>query len=376
MSNPSPSSSSSSSSSSSTSTNHPEPTRPSSSSTPLPPSSDHSTDSNDSPFSSSKLFSSLYNNNNKTDPSSSPSSSNPNPNPLLPGIPIDTASILASKYDPSLSYFHSSSSSSSSEDGGISHKEIPRIPERCFSFCTQTDGDRPLCRMFCIRKRPPVLSQKEQLQRLRPPSAHRPVPSIPGKVDHEDEIPWYKKPFESLRRTVTPYSFIYIKGTPDGVIGRYMEELEWDDGEYDFGNLSRSVVNGSNTMKGKKKEGEEGKFSWTWLDWGEHGSLLHLPLTTLFYPILSIPNTLSNLLTPSYNLLKLYEKSFVDGGQARSLEKFTAEIQRGGAMEMLNKLSDYWEKKVIETKERREEMMKQLKEERSRSGDVESGKNE
>ncbi|OCF54738.1 hypothetical protein L486_07872 [Kwoniella mangroviensis CBS 10435] len=368
---------SSSSSSSSTPTNHPEPTRPSSSSTPLPPSSDHSTDSNDNPFSSSKLFSSLYNNNNKRDPSSSSSSSNSNSNPLLPGIPIDTASILASKYDPSLSYFHSSSSSSSDE-AIVVQKEIPRIPERCFSFCTQTDGDRPLCRMFCIRKRPPVLSQKEQLQRLRPPSVHRPTATIPGKIDldQDDGIPWYKRPFEALRRTVTPYSFIYIKGTPDGVIGRYMEELEWDDGEYDFGHLSRSVVNGSASMKGKKKEGEEGKYGWTWLDWGEHGSLLHLPLTTIFYPILSIPNTLSNLLTPSYNLLKLYEKSFVDGGQARSLEKFTAEIQRGGAIEMLNKLSDYWEKKVIETKERREEMMKQLKEERSRSGDVESGKNE
>ncbi|WVW80858.1 hypothetical protein I302_102848 [Kwoniella bestiolae CBS 10118] len=367
---------------SSSSSDHPEPTRPSSSSTPLPPSDPQLNDENDT-FSSSKLFSSLYNNNNNH---SSSSSSNPQSNPLLPGIPINTASILASKYDPSLSYFQSSSSSSSDQPSQAP-KEIPRIPEKCFSFCTQSDGDRPLCRMFCLRKRPPIPSQKDQLKRLRPSTSHRHPRSddspIPEKShDTDDGIPWYKRPFESLRKTVTPYSFIYIKGTPDGVIGRYMEELEWDDGEYDFGNLSRSVINGSAVVKGKRRsgegEGEEGKSGWTWLDWGEHGSLLHLPFTTLFHPLLSIPTTLSSLLTPSYNLIMLYEKSFTDGGQARSVEKFSAEIKRGGAMDMLNKLSEYWERKVIETKERREEMMKQLKEERSRSrsGEVEGGKNE
>nr|XP_019007332.1 uncharacterized protein I206_07898 [Kwoniella pini CBS 10737]OCF46113.1 hypothetical protein I206_07898 [Kwoniella pini CBS 10737] len=345
---------------------------PSSSSPPLPSKDDQATDIDSQSFSSSKLFSSVYNN-------QSSSSSGGNNNPLLPSIPTNTASILASKYDPSLSYFQSSSSSSSDTAHDDHHvkaveKEIPRIPEKCFSFCTQSDGVRPMCRMFCLRKRPPIMTREQQLKRLRPPSITRSTETTPvGIKINDNEISWYKRPFESLRNTVTPYSFIYVKGTPDGVIGRYMEELEWDDGEYDFGNLSRSVINGSADVKGKKRK-EERSEGWVWLDWGEHGSLFHLPFTTIFYPILSIPNTLSNLLTPSYNLLKLYGTSFTDGGQLRSLEKFNEELKRGGAIDILNKLSGYWEKRVQETREKREEMMKQLKDERSR--EVEGGKGE
>ena len=42
-----------------------------------------------------------------------------------------------------------------------------------------------------------------------------------------------------MRRRVEPYSLIYVRGTPDGVIGRYMEEMESDDEIYDFGDISR-----------------------------------------------------------------------------------------------------------------------------------------
>ncbi|WRT70671.1 uncharacterized protein IL334_007669 [Kwoniella shivajii] len=358
------------------STDHPEPTHPpySSSSTPSnsPPPPTISNNNDQDFFSSSKLFSSLYNR-----PSSS---SSPNPsNPLLPSLPNNTASALASKYDPSLSYFQSSSSSSSSSTSSITQGVIqqpPRIPERCFSFCSQTDGIRPLCRMFCLRKRQPILTREEQLKRLRPSISSNPNRSTPidagggsSSSSSSSDVPWYRIPFEALRKKVDPYSFIYIKGTPDGVIGRYMEELEWDDGEYDFGSISRGVDSG--VVKGKKRKEGEG---WVWLDWGDHGSLLHLPLSTIFHPILSIPNTLSNLLTPSYNLLKLYSTSFSDGAQLRSLERFSKEIERGGATEMLGKLRGYWEKRVKETREKREEMMKQLKEERGR--EVEGGKGE
>ncbi|WWC92254.1 uncharacterized protein L201_007208 [Kwoniella dendrophila CBS 6074] len=386
-------SSSSTSSSSSSSSDHSEPSRTGPSTN--PPILDDDGNELNEQFSSSRLFSSLYNNPNKKS----------SENPLLPSIPIDTASILASKYDPSLSYFQSGSSSSSSsydddhqyqqqqqqQQAQMNQRELPRIPEKCFTFCTQTDEFRPLCRMFCLRKRPPILTREEQLKRLRPNSnlhrlknnsdQHISTTSIQSNqadnIDNDD-IPWYKKPFESLRKKITPYSFLYIKGTPDGVIGRYMEELEYDDGEFDFGNLSRSVINGSNSIKGKKRNDQQGNEGWVWLDWEEHGSLFHLPFTTIFHPILSIPNTLSTFLTPSYNLLKLYSGSFYDGSQQRSLERFSQEIQRGGALDILKKLRGHWEKKVKETQEKREEMMKNLKDDNTsgNNGEVDGTKGE
>ena len=61
---------------------------------------------------------------------------------------------------------------------------------------------------------------------------------------------------------MNPWSFIYVKGTPEGVVGRYMEELEGDDGNSDFGSISR---NASDLMRRKSPGGME------YIDWGEHG---------------------------------------------------------------------------------------------------------
>lgn len=69
-------------------------------------------------------------------------------------------------------------------------------------------------------------------------------------------------PFESLRRAVTPYSLIYVRGTIDGVVGRYMEEMESDDGICDFGALSR----GADDQARRRRDG-----GWEYLDWDDHG---------------------------------------------------------------------------------------------------------
>lgn len=76
---------------------------------------------------------------------------------------------------------------------------------------------------------------------------------------------WLYSPIETLRSRITPYSIIYIRGTPDGVIGRYMEELEWDDGVYDFKGISRGQV----AKSGGRRRDEEPKMEW--LEWGDHG---------------------------------------------------------------------------------------------------------
>ncbi|WVQ95606.1 hypothetical protein IAU59_002703 [Kwoniella sp. CBS 9459] len=344
------------------------------------PSSTSSSSSSSSTSPSSRLFSQFYNH--PSSSSSSSSSTNSNTNPLLSSLPTSTASILASRYDPSLPYFQSGSSSHHAEGSSSpmtqqqqQPQQQPRMPEKCFSFCTQSDSARPMCRMLCLRKRAPELTREEQLKRLRPPpmskSPHSLVhtsstlssdtaiassssSSSSASTSYSTITSYLSAPFEALRRKVEPYSIIYVRGSPDGVVGRYMEELEWDDGEYDFGAISR----GGATAAGKrKKEGEEKKYDW--IDWGDHGSVLYMPLKTIFNPITSIPSTLNTLLTPSFNLLRFYSNSFTDGSQSRSLEKLTHEIQRGGALEMLGKLRGYWEKRVQETKEKRDQMLRE-----------------
>ncbi|WVR08564.1 hypothetical protein IAU60_005619 [Kwoniella sp. DSM 27419] len=309
---------------------------------------------------SSQLFSQLYNH---------PSTSN---NPLLPSLPTSTASVLASRYDPSLPYFQNGSSSASSASG--SRAPPPPMPEKCFSLCTQSAEARPLCRMLCLRKRTLPPTREEQLRRLRPPSLNAVATSASTTASSGGTTAilasYLSAPFEALRRKVEPYSLVYVRGNPDGVVGRYMEELEWDDGEYDFGTISRGVVNGS----AGKKPREEKKYEW--MDWGDHGALLHLPLKTIFNPITSIPSTLSSLLTPSYNLLRLYSGSFTDGSQSRALEKFSKEVENGGAIQMLAKLRGYWEKRVQETREKREEMMRERQERVKEVGKEVEGKGE
>jgi len=101
------------------------------------------------------------------------------------------------------------------------------IPEKCFTWCSQRNDGSPMCRMMCLRRRPPLPTKEESLARLRPgaSSAEASTASVGF--------------FAGLRNRLMPYSLIFVKGTPEGVVGRYMEELEGDDGQYDFGPLSR-----------------------------------------------------------------------------------------------------------------------------------------
>lgn len=192
------------------------------------------------------------------------------------------------------------------------------IPEKCLTFCSQRADAPPLCRMFCLRKRQAVSSQREDLARLRPPkireggalaaastsaSASRGgivaitaadtlslptsgsatiasssrMNSAPGSGDavpsgsrttSDKRESWLAglgawSPFDALKRTLDPYSIVYVRGTPEGVVGRYMEEMEYDDGAYDFGHVSR----GAGKALARRREENQ----WEWLDWGDHG---------------------------------------------------------------------------------------------------------
>ena len=69
-------------------------------------------------------------------------------------------------------------------------------------------------------------------------------------------------------------------------------------------------------------------------------------MTSLFHPILSIPTTISRIVNPSLNLISRYKESFTDGSQTRAFRKLRTEIERGGAVEMLGKVGEHWDKKI------------------------------
>ena len=123
------------------------------------------------------------------------------------------------------------------------------MPEKCLTWCSQRNDMPALCRMLCLRKREPLDTQSEALAKLRPSR-------------HGDEQGAVASMFESLRAKLAPYSLVYVKGTADGVVGRYMEELDMDDGQYDFGPISRHAPP---ALRRKSTNHVE------YLEWGEAG---------------------------------------------------------------------------------------------------------
>lgn len=129
--------------------------------------------------------------------------------------------------------------------------------------------------MFCLRKKHLPASREDEIARLRPPSSFRKdrqrdrLGTEVGGESHTDDrsVPfsfsaaWASfTPLQSLRRTLSPYSIIYVRGTADGVVGRYMEEMENDDGHRDFEGMSRYAV---------EKRGAEREIEY--FSWGDEG---------------------------------------------------------------------------------------------------------
>ncbi|KAE8541352.1 hypothetical protein D1P53_002711 [Cryptococcus gattii VGV] len=314
-------------------------------------------------------------------PATGSSSSGGRSNPLYPSILPTSATLLATKLGPTLPYYQSQTNPEQVRREEMEARQRA-MPEKCFSWCTQSEMARPFCRMVCLRKREKGvgvgMTREEQLERLRPrqrqqriqvesasadalASVISPSPSSSSSSSSSSSIvEWLSSPIATLRSRLTPYSIIYIRGTPDGVIGRYMEELEWDDGVYDFKGLSRGQV--AKSAAGGRGRGRDEDPKMEWLEWGDHGALMHLPLTVLFSPILALPENIHRLLSPSLHLLSAYKTSFTEGGQARNLDRFVETVKNNGAGEMVEKINTFIEKRVQEGREKREEMMKQRQE--------------
>lgn len=75
-------------------------------------------------------------------------------------------------------------------------------------------------------------------------------------------------------------------------------------------------------------------------------SLLYLPLTSVFYPILSLPNTLSKIFTPAQKFWSMYTDSFTSGAQRRGLANLRKEVEEGGALRAIDKMSAWHVKRV------------------------------
>ncbi|WVQ70736.1 hypothetical protein IAR50_000258 [Cryptococcus sp. DSM 104548] len=305
-----------------------------------------------------------------------PSSDAPRTSSFIPSIPQSSASLLASSLSPTKAYFEAqlpfqqaAVPMSKEELASLqAQARLQQMPEKCFSWCSQNAMAQPTCRMVCLRKRALGQSKEEHTERLR--ASRRALASPEALAAHmqaQEEEPsvssrllqWLQSPISTLHQKVLPYSIIYVRGSPDGVIGRYMEELERDDGHYDFKHISRGVV--ARKASGRRSDEEEGM---EYMEWGDQEALLHLPLTSVLSPILSFPANISRLLSPSLRFINAYTTSFTDGGQMRMINKFYETVQNNGASEMLNKIEKVVQKRAEETREKREEMLKQRQQER------------
>ncbi|ODN83004.1 hypothetical protein L202_01235 [Cryptococcus amylolentus CBS 6039] len=320
------------------------------------------------PSPSSSLFSHLR-------PASSTPSA-PTSDSFFPSMPQSSASLLASSlspirvyYESQLPYQQAAAPMTKEEQAYLqAQARLQEMPEKCFSWCSQNAMAQPTCRMVCLRKRALGQSKEEHTERLR--ASRRALASPEALARHmqtQEEEPtassrvlqWLQSPISTLHQKVMPYSIIYVRGSPDGAIGRYMEELERDDGNYDFKHISRGAV--ARKASGRRSDDEEGM---EYMEWGDQESLLHLPLTSVLSPILSLPANLSRLFSPSLRFISAYTTSFTDGGQLRMINKFYETVQNNGASEMLSKIEKVVQKRAEETREKREEMLKQRQQER------------
>lgn len=204
--------------------------------------------------------------------------------------------------------------------------------EKCLTWCSQQADAPAMCRMWCLRKRvaAPTTTQSDALARLRPGSTPDGKPSPSPAWTLADAV---RAPFEALRVGISPYSIVYVKGTTEGVVGRYQEELEGDDGIYDFGPLSRHAP----ADLAKKSTG-----GFEWLDWAENGRMVHIPLLSVFGPIVNLPTNVEKVFGAPFRVAYANKDVLADGAHKRLVERMVKDIQDGGAVNILGKITDKW----------------------------------
>ena len=88
--------------------------------------------------------------------------------------------------------------------------------------------------------------------------------------------------------------------------------------------------------------------------------MIHVPLTSLFHPILAIPNTIQTILTPSQRLLELSWSAIQEGGLRSTANQFYETAAAGGGMKLVNSALAFRNKQLEEKlAQRRAEMAKE-----------------
>ncbi|RSH77399.1 uncharacterized protein EHS24_003362 [Apiotrichum porosum] len=203
------------------------------------------------------------------------------------------------------------------------------VPEKCWSWSTQQAGKPSTVHMFCARKDLPP-QRADELANLRPVNA----PVLPKNAP-----PGF---FERLRNRVAPWTLIYVRGTSEGVAGRYSEELEGDDGQYDFGPLSRHAP-----QKLRREAGPGAQF----LNWEEDGCLIYLPIYSVIFPLLNLDIYSERVFGPSSRMFQRYIQTFEDGTQTRMLHKVVDNVRDGGALQLWNQIGDFHARKLAKARE-------------------------
>ena len=83
-------------------------------------------------------------------------------------------------------------------------------------------------------------------------------------------------------------------------------------------------------------------------------ALFYLPFTSIFYPIIAIPETLKTVFAPSIELVSRYKDSWTDGTQRLNYKAFMEEVADGGATKMVDKFDKYLAERTKELKALRE----------------------
>ncbi|WOO79324.1 uncharacterized protein LOC62_02G002849 [Vanrija pseudolonga] len=255
-----------------------------------------------------------------------------------------TVSALASKQSESSSISSTPSSSEPVEQlaappasfhlAAPARHAVPAVTppkEKCLTWCSQQADAPAMCRMWCLRKRVAVqTTQSDALARLRGGSTPdgKPTPSPAWTL--ADAV---RAPFEALRVGISPYSIVYVKGTTEGVVGRYQEELEGDDGIYDFGPLSRHAP----ADLARKSTG-----GFEWLDWAENGRMVHVPLLSVFGPIVNLPANVEKVFGAPFRVAHANKDVLSEGVHKRMVERMVKDIQDGGAVNILGKITNKW----------------------------------
>ncbi len=89
--------------------------------------------------------------------------------------------------------------------------------------------------------------------------------------------------------------------------------------------------------------------------------MLYLPLTSLFYPILAIPQNFNKVFSPGYRLFNEYIESFQNGVQKQNFQTFKTALQENSGGKLLSDMLAYNRRKSLEMREEIAKVQEQRK---------------